>query len=229
MLHVKVDVSYRDTLRQLEGVRREQFPFAYAMALTETARMGQTAGRLRTQQAFELHTEYIPRGIMVKNASKRELVQSGYTQAEVFTSDGITPFMALHETGGTKRAVKGRRAISVPGRDFPDGAETVTGAVKTQWKPAVMLKRYNATKHGTGAKKKRGRTDPFVLNTGRGAFIVKRKGPKRTPLEFLYTFSKTATITAKWGLYETVKRTAKKVFRRNLDEALVKALASAKT
>lgn len=216
---VNVGMDARDCLRDLRGIAREQFPYAYAEALTRTAGIARFAVQIRTREVFKLHTEYIPRGILVERAKKKDIQTMKIGFAAVFTSDKITPFMAMHETGGTKRP--SGRALAIPGKGLlGKGFKTTTGAVKGAWKPKTLLHAY------TGRKS----TKPFIL-PARGntpARIARRTGKGQYPIEILYVFRPSAEIKEDWHFGETVERVAPKVFPKVFDQAWSVAMSTAK-
>lgn len=218
-------IRAEDTLRGLTSLQKKQIPFAMAKGLTEIAKISQVAVQNRTREAFKLHSNYIPRGVMVQPAKKAEFSQKGYTTSAVFTSNAITPFMAVHEVGGLKRPR--RTSLAIPSKGLQRYSyRTSAGAVKMRWKPRTLLQ---SNPQGNKGKGKTSRV-PFVLSR-RGqqpAMIVRRtkKGPNG--LEMLYLFSSSARIHPVWRFEETVKRVASKVYRQTLEFELQQALATAK-
>jgi hypothetical protein len=212
---VNVGVDARDCLKDLKGIAKEQFPYAYASALTKTAGLCQIAVQIQTRKVFELHTEYIPRGIMVERAKKKDIQTMKMAFAAVFTSDAITPFMVMHETGGTKHPVG--RALALPGEGLRGYRfKTASGAVKTSWRPATLLHAYK------GGKKAK----PFLL-PARGnepERIARRKGKNTYPIEILYVFRPKAEIKPEWEFEKTVREVAPKMFPMVFEEAFSNAI-----
>jgi hypothetical protein len=227
---IKVEVDARDAIKGLEGIAKEQFPFAYAAALTETAKLAQIAVRDVTRDRFKLHGEYIPRGILVESAKKKDVQTMRMAWSAVFTSDAITPFMALHETGG-KKLPRGR-ALSVPGEGIEKYRfKTARGAVATRWRPKVLLEGYTGSHGGVRKGKGRsGRGKAFIIPE-RGASpakIARRKSRAAIPLEILYVFTPSATIKATWGFEEAVRRVADKMFKKVFEHKWSTAIEEAK-
>lgn len=222
---IRVKVDYQDTLRQMEGIKKEQFPYAFALALTRVAQEGQKAARDQAHRAFDLHTEYLPRNILIVPAKKKELVQFGSTQSEVFTGENATKYLAIHETGGTKKPVEGRSNISIPSTDFPDQGFTRSGAVKANLKPKKLLEYYNATKNAKGRKKSK-RKAAFVLPAQgtRPAAIVRRSGGARQQLDFLYVFKPSVEIKPEFGMEKAVRIEVDRTFEYHMEHELNKAI-----
>lgn len=140
-------------------------------------------------------------------------------QAAVFLRGSNNPkkslaFMVVHETGGDKKAFIGALALPRSGvtrRAFRTGK----GAVKRSYKPSVLLKHWKSQKpHGGMVGRKWGvRKAPtaFVMESKFGGQIVARRRfkTKRTPLDILYKFQKSAKITRRWRFEETVVSVAK--------------------
>jgi len=228
-MSVRVKIDARETLKGLNGIAKQQFPFAYASALSEVAKLAQIAVRHQTKERFKLHGDYIPRGVMVQAAKKKD-VQSGFAHSAVFTSDGITSFMAWHETGGTKKPAG--RALTIPGEGLKKYRyKTSRGATATRWKPKVLLEGYAgshaAKPKGTG---KGGRGKPFI-ESARGsepAKIVRRVSRKAYPLEVLYIFRPQARIKARWGFEDRVRTVVDQTFVRVFEQKWSQAIAEAK-
>lgn len=60
---VRIDFNYEKERKKFEGIEKEQFPFAVALALTRTAIQAQKVVQKETQERFNLHTMFIPRKI----------------------------------------------------------------------------------------------------------------------------------------------------------------------
>lgn len=225
---IRVKVDYHDALRQMEGIKKEQFPYAFALALTRVAQEGQKAAQAQAHRAFDLHTEYLPRNILIVPAKKKDLVQSGSTQSEVFTGDTATKYLAIHETGGTKKPTEGRAFISIPSIDFPDQGFTKTGAIKAALKPKKLLERYNSTKNAKGRKKSK-RRDPFIIPAAgnRPAMIARRQGPKRLPIDILYVFRPSVEIKPEFGMENAVREAVDYTFFYHMEHELNKAVEGA--
>lgn len=225
---IRVAVDYKDAQRGLSDIEKEQFPYAYAATLWQVARSSTRAVAEVTRARFKLHGEFIPRGILSEPARvkqiKNNLRNYGLADVTIFTSKGITPFMGLHEKGGTKQAVKGRSAISIPTADFlAKGIQTATGAIKKGSRPKSLLKYYNA--HKNDLKRKRaGLPRPFVLN---GA-VVRRVGKERHPLVVMYYFRKTARIKARWGFEPTVRAVVEATFSPAFEFNFKRAMMTAR-
>jgi hypothetical protein len=236
--HVKLEFDKAAAMRGLSEVERKHFPFAYAKSLTEVAKKAQEAVQQRTRQAFELHSEFIPRGIAIQSAKKSDFKKYGYAESAVFTKNRISSFMPIHEEGGVRNPSahgEGRDkgvALAVPGMGLNKyNRKTRTGRTKKRWKPGTLLdagrphskSRTRRTRQiGRGGRKGK----PFII-TGRNSgvpMIVRRVGKKRYPLEVLYIFSRKAKIKGGWQFEDTVSKVANRefetIFRRNLAEAV---------
>lgn len=223
---VHVQVHVRQTYKALKGIQKDQFPWSLAISLTKTAKKAQERVRMRTRRVFHLHTEYIPRGIMVEYAKKKEVVQFGTTEAAVFTSRGITPFMAWHETGGTKRP-RGQ-VLTIPGPNLTKYAyRTSTGKTRKTWQPKNLLSKPSPKK--AGRKKGRLTRYPFIIpkHGTQPALLVRRVRKGDRGLEVLYVFRPQAVIKRRWGFEKVVNRVAQrwytKIFAKEWQKALAKA------
>lgn len=213
----KPRVLVKDTIKDLNYIQRQQLPFVLAKTLTETARGAAQAVQQVTRREFELHTEFIPRGIRIKPAKKEDLVRFGFIEADVHTAPRISTFMPIHETGGTRRPFPGRggmrdsgRSLAMPGESLRTRKfKTATGRVRKRWKPGELLKQYNTTRGNRTVKRsgRGGRRLAFLVRTKRGdVMVLRRKSRKRYPLERLYYFDSFADFKSVWNFEPTVRR-----------------------
>ncbi len=225
---VRVQMDYRATHRALKNVQKEQFPWAYTQALNKVAKLAQHAVRTQTRLEFDLHTEYIPRGVLVEFARKSDLKNFKSAYSAVFTSRKITPFMAWHETGGIRRP-RGR-SMTLPGPNIHKYKfKTSTGKVRKPWKPVQLLNKGRAIAKGTHKKGRLTRA-PFIIprKGSKPAMVVRRVTRGARGLEVLYTFQPMAIIKPTWGFAETVDRIAKRFFPQVMRKEFAKALKTAR-
>lgn len=226
-----VEVDLKGALRGIRGFEREQLPFAIAKSLTETAKKAQVALQVLTHMKFDLHGEFIPKGIRIKAARKTE-VKMGFGNAAVYTAPRISSFMPIHEESGTRKP-RGK-AIAVPGRALKDKAyRTSTGRIKKRWKPSKLLENWGGSGRGStgsGGKGKGGKKRAFILaeRGSQPAMIVRRKSKRAVPLDILYILIPIADYKAVWDFEETVTRVATAVFRKEFEHALAEAIKTAR-
>lgn len=237
-IHLKVTALTEEARRGLSTVEREQFPFALAKTLTDVASMAVKAVQKRTRQQFDLHSEFIPRGIARTRAKKADVKNTGMGTTVVFTKPIISGWMPVHETGGARKASahgerdKGRY-LAIPATDLLQRSyRTGTGKVRRRWAPSTLLQSYAKTRNvsmsGGLVRPTRGgrKGKPFIIR-GRGSgvpMIVRRKGKGRYPLELLYMFSKRAKYKRVWRFEQTVSEIVDRRFftrlKRNLQIAV---------
>lgn len=92
--------------RGVNEAERDQIPFAVALALTHTAKGGQSFAVKMMKRLLDNPTRFTERGVAVKPATKRRLV------AEVFVKDIQAAYLHWQAEGGTRYPA--RRAIPVP-------------------------------------------------------------------------------------------------------------------
>lgn len=218
---VRIDFDYHKEIKKFEGLEREQFPFAVALALTRTAIQAQKVVQKETQEKFNLHTMFIPRNIRVTPAKKKDIVKFGLAEAFVGTTKVIS-FMTLQETGGTKKP-KGR-ALSLPSEGLGAGAKTATGAIKKAMKPKALLSKFDT---GKKKKKSKGAQSKPMAFVAKGMILI-RVGPGRYPLKVLYKFESKAKIKPRWEFERSVRTVAENYFGHNLKESMRFAVATAK-
>lgn len=225
-----------DTIKDLNAVARQHLPFVLAKTLTQTAKGAAERVKMKTRREFNLHGEFIPRGIRFKSANKSDLVRFGFIESDVHTAPLISQFMPIHEMGGVRSPFpKGARdrgaALALPGVDLRrrGGFKTRTGRIKKIWKPEELLKHYNAQGSKGGKQPRTGggaRRKAFIIKSRRGqAMIVRRRGKGSYGLERLFLFTPRAKIKPVWDFEPTVRRFVAfaivKKFERNMREAIV--------
>lgn len=224
--YIKVSLDYHDTIRGMNRLMREQMPFAFARALTITAKDAQGEVQQMTGRRYELHSRFIPNNIKILPARKSDIVRYGIAEAAVYTGDRIR-FMDIHEDGGERKPVKGHKTIPVPGKDFPAAWIANSGAIKRGKLPKTLLQYYNATRHGgKGRKSKTNRAFLIEGRGGRGAMVVKRLGTERLPLEVLYQFVSKVDMKGGWKFEEAVVRMATLMFAANFRASIKMALGT---
>lgn len=229
---IQVSVDYKATAKQLDDIGREQLPFAFAAALTKTAVAAQKQVQNRTKKAFQIHSDFIPKGIKIKPAFKAEIKRFGFTTAAVLTAPIISQWMPLHETGDDKRSVRGRKLAVPEAGLLNQNPKTGRGAIKASQKPGALLRRMDKAQ---AKPKKRGKGKlpslPFMMHGKRSGntLIVQRWGPGRGDIRTLYQFQPRAQISPRWAFEETVRRVAMRAFPAYLDRELKAAIASART
>lgn len=211
-------------LSQLSYVEKEHFPMAYTWALTRTAQDAAEAVRTVTRSRFELHSEFIPRGIRVQSANVRDLRDFGLAESAVYTAPIISGWMPLHEEGGDK--IPRHSSIAIPSQELnKDFNKTSTGKIKSNLLPKALLRGYVDIMNRKGKKVRRnvkvGGNPAFLVTSRRSGLemIVRRRSTKRSPLEVLYIFKKRAHIHAEWDFEKTVKTVANFCFERNFQKA----------
>jgi hypothetical protein len=218
---VTIVVDAEKALAEMGAIASKHAPFVVAATLTRVAEMARNEGRRITRQHFKLHTDFIPQSIRFKPASKYDLKTRGEAYSSVFTTDKISGYMPLHESGGEKNPHLGRTKIALPTTDLSmKGFQTGSGAVRYNLKPKTLLANYQGPvapgKRVLGALKKafiiRSKKNPAVT------LIVRRKTKGRFPLERLFFFEPRTKIAPRWHLVPTITRYVDLNFRPVLEK-----------
>jgi len=197
-----LQISFND-----HGVQRalnslpKQTRFATAVALTRTAKDAQGKVRQELPERFTIRNGWVAKGIRIRPASKSHL-ESAVTI--------LDKFMALQETGGTKRSHSGKGvAIPVGARPTP---RSITRPSKF---PGALL------------RKPRHFIAPFARNPAQKAVWRKvgRGGGKR---KLMYMFADEVEIQPRFGFQETVEDVAQSRFDDHFFPALEMALRTSK-
>lgn len=219
-IKIEIFTNANKIAKDLDRIARRQMPFATALALTRLAQDGQEATQAQLNKVFELRNpKRLKKGVRIKPARKQDF-QRGTIHSEVFDID---PFMALQETGGTKKATSGMLAI--PDRFIHTTKRGTTGSIRKRWKPKTLIEK---VRNQPGRPRKWGRhrkPRPFIMHYGsKGGSIAVRRGQNRFPLLYLYHFSPSARVSARFEFVRTVEKKVSKEFGRQFALAMRRAL-----
>ena len=249
---INIEVLDKQARKALTNLQYEQFPYALAKTLVEVAKSGVRAVRRETKAKFKLHGGFVPKGISSEPRSfgvvKRQVKSQYQGTTVIFTKERISSFMPIHEDGGTRRpssapskTVSGGKdrgkSFALPGTKAPINItkhrfKTSTGKTAKRWHPRTLLESYTGTYRGGrkassagGSKKK-----PFIIRAkGSGVpMIVCRTSKKRTPLQVLYVFAKSASYQGIWGFETTVRGHVESHFMTRLRRNVMVAAATAR-
>lgn len=227
-----IKVFEKEAYQALSRIEKEQHPFAFAKSITDVAQGAVESVQSRTRQAFDLKTEFIPKGIRRTSAKKSEIKSMGRTKAVIFTQKRISGFMPIHEEGGDRDPYSSGGkdkgvSFAIPSEMQGERMETKTGKTKKRFKPGELLKNYRGrTTFGRPRGKAGRKRGPFIIHGKKSnvPMIVRRRGKKRYPLEILYIFTNRAKYKPEWEFEETVQNYVEthfpSIYKQNLAEAV---------
>lgn len=185
---------------------QKQVAFATAVALTRTAKDAQAATKQAIPRVFDRPIPFTQRAIGITSARKNRLF------AEVFAKDRQAEYLAIQEEGGVRRP-RPRKPINIP----VNIRTNVYGNI-----PRRAIKREAAKPNVfTVGRRDRGDLPPGIYRRSRSR---RRSGPPK----LLVAFSRVARYRPRFGFKRRVERTVLKVFPRNFNDALRRALATAR-
>jgi len=215
MVSAMVRVEWKETAKDLDRLSKSELPYVVARALTETARGASMKMQRVTRNVFNIHSQFVPRGVRFTPAFAKDLRRYGFIEADVHTAPRISTFMPVHETGGTRYPQRSGsvndkgRSIAIQSKFLRRNIRTGTGKVQKAWKPAMLLKDYNSSHNKRTIKVGRGgkRGSAFIINSRKNnvAMIVRRKSSGSYPLERLFVFASHAGYKPEWGFEQNVK------------------------
>jgi hypothetical protein len=202
---VRVTTNWREVYRYLDRAARRQVPFASALALTRLAQLGQLRVRANLPSRFHLRSGWVSGGIRVIPARKGDWPRQ-------FSAVGSRDdFMALQETGGTKRPRKAA-SLAIPGLSTARGAG---GRISRGQRPRALLRkrRYFTQRLGAG------------MHAGQIA-LLHRLTSERYPLRVVFLFTPEGQIRPTLRMHEDVESRARSQYAVVFKRALTQALAS---
>ena len=215
MFSISVTSNVADTIAQLNA-RRDQVPFATALALTRTAQEARLEVQRELPTRFTVRTPWVAKGVRYTPANKTDLTA---------TVSDIDPFMRIQETGGEKVSIHHRvfdygDYLAVP----LDARRSKRDVVRKEDWPKNLIAPFILTaKDGrkylavhTFAKKFRGHKGEFTIG--------KQVGGTR----LMYILVKRESIAARFGFVDTVRKVVNERFVDNFRAAIEQATASAR-
>ena len=200
----------------------KDWPKAVVNAFADIAEGGQDDVQSMSRSKFDLHSEYVLRGIrhtpnttVQKSAAAQALQKYGDMNAAVFLR-GATDlkkslaFMAHHEWSEERGPQE--KYIAVPLKGVRSKSfRTSKGRTRKRWKPENLLRRFrhggsvyrNKTTHTASAIGSRRRRKlpgyAFLIESRRGDPMIVRRRSKGGDLEFFYVLKPKAHIKKIWG------------------------------
>ena len=126
-----LELNTSEVVFALNRLKREQIPFAQSLALNWTLKDAQAEVREQLPRRFTIRRPWLPRGVVVKPSSKRQLWGT-ITQRD--------PFMSRQEFGGQKTPQG--KAIAVPVGALARLAKTKV--LSKGKRPAAQMRKKNA-------------------------------------------------------------------------------------
>lgn len=199
-MEINVQSDIAAAMRRLRSItERQQFAFATARALTQTAAEIQTEVKRKMPERFTLRRDWIVRGMRVEKATKQNLT------ARVYSRD---KFMGLQEHGGTKGAL--RNYLAIPTSMVK---RTPKDLVKKSDRPAALGDRASVVE----------------VNGNKYLALKKpRKGSNGQKLRLLYLLVPRAQIDKRLKLGDDGMRIARARFIANLQRSLEDAVRTAR-
>ena len=198
MLSVQSDIM--QAMKKLRSITEaQQFKFAVAKALTDTAYEVQGEVRGNMPNRFTLRRNWIVRGIRVERATKDNLTATVYSRDK---------FMGLQEMGGPKTPLG--RFVAIPTRAV---RRTAKDMIKKADRPAALGDKAHIVE---------------VKGNKYLALKKPRKGRGNNELRLLYLLVPRADIKQRLGLNKDGQRVARAKFVAKLKRALAAAIATAR-
>jgi hypothetical protein len=200
--HVKVTTNASEVAAALGHFRRDQLPFATAVALTRTAESARDELRGTLGRYFKIRSKRVARGITFNPARKGDWPRQ---RAVVGTRD---EFMADHALGRQRKG-RGHR-IAVPTR-FVESKRTSTGKIPKRLKPGPVIAAGGAIREGL---------DPRVERK-----LSRRSRPK---IKITQTLHRRVKIPRHWPFVQVATFAARRTYRRHFITALERASQTAR-
>lgn len=213
-MNISVQTDIENAIRKLRSItEQQQFRFAVAKALTNTAYEVQKEVRKNMPQRFVLRRQWIVQGIRVEKATKGKL------EAVVYSKD---EFMSRQETGGTK-APKFDQHLAIPMRAV---RRTKSDLINAADLPSNLGKAEFTVRRGQKTMQRRGAGGSvFKLVANGKTYLCRRRNGK---VELLYLLVPRAQVRKRLGMGDDGQKVARARFVQNLEDALEYAVRTAR-
>ncbi|WP_186136116.1 hypothetical protein [Burkholderia gladioli] len=231
MLTLSVKSDVRALSKKLDALARKQLPFATAQALNGTAEQVRDAQRENMRKVLDKPTPFTLNSVAIKRASKSNPV------ALVYVKPIAVSYLLPYEIGG-KNKLNSLALLKPVAQKVNQYGNLPRNAIKrllanpNVFAGAVTFKKSGQTINGIWMRPKvgqrtwvRGRDKRAYGSLGNTQFRV---GGVRTGLQLLVKFEDAHEVRQNLDYRGVGKRVVAVAFRRELDAAMAKALASAR-
>ena len=189
--------------------------------MTRTAQDVQTELRDTLGDHFDLRNKFSESGILINRAEKRDwplaTAEAGVEERRGYLID--------HALGNKNRTAAGGGRVAIPDtvKTWPDKSANVKLSKSGRVPKSKQV--------STLKNKRSGSRLPFVIKSKtktNNELLVQRESKGRYPLKILYAFRPTVSIDKTWHFEEIASAKAGAVYNRNFNDALAKAIATAK-
>ena len=230
-----VRVNFQKTQKELNAVKDKRYPKAVARATSVLTTKAAELIRQRTRNAFDLKSDWIPRGIRSFPYGNQQINRAAqeYRMRGNIVGSVRTPkqqdFMRGHEHGATRtRHHRGGKKqfefdttglLAVPGSFLKNKGKGWKGSrgygVNKKWRPGTLISKMSKTpriKTNSRALK------PFFMKNKKGnPMIVRRNGiGKKGQIEVLYNYIPQAKIAPNWEFKETADKYVRRAYKHTL-------------
>lgn len=254
MLQYDVRTDLKDALKMLDGLQKDQIPFATAYALTQTAKAAQSDVESVIRQVFNAPTPYTQKAVFVRPATKKRLTAEVKLKDTSVKGVPAVRYLIYHISGGS-RGTKGfeelllRQGLMLPGQyAVPTRAASLDAygnvpraklnSILSQLQASrdVLARETPASKARAMKRRKRRVTRYFVAQTGRAATkhlkpgIYERVGfgfgDAIRPV-FIFT-ERPPKYRKRFPFYETIDKTVQRELVPRFEEGFRVAAATAR-
>ncbi|WP_446333592.1 hypothetical protein ACRHQP_00440 [Burkholderia pseudomallei] len=231
-----IDINIRGDMKKLErafsGIAEKQLRFASSQAITTAARKVQAEERENMSQVLDKPTPFTLNSVAVKGATKQTMT------ATVYVKDIAASYLLPFEIGGNHKLIgSGKTWLNPKDKalllnqygnlpktklaSLKDRADMFIGTVKMKDGQQIDGLWQRPTKKGAVLRSKKGRVFK------KGANVIP-DGDKRGHLKLLMRFGDAMPVRQKLNYGASAKRVIQANLKKALEEAVAKAISTAK-
>lgn len=158
----RIDID--GTIKDIQRLYGKEWPRTLAGYIGDMAANAEHAAELQTRRKFDLHSEYVPRGIRSTPGTPAQLQKVAKSLEKYYDGFGAVylrgspdpkrslSFMVHHEVGFKRkphsvwRSANDQRLIATPGEGLKNKSyRTQSGRIKERYKPGTLLKRFESS------------------------------------------------------------------------------------
>ena len=194
-----VRADLKDALKMLEGLRKDQIPFATAYALTQTAKAAQRDVEGVIRRVFDSPTPYTQKAVFVRTATKQRLFAEVKLKDESAKGVPAVRYLIHHITGGSRGQKSFENLLQRQGLMLPGQYAVPTRAAKLDAYGNVPRGTLNAILSQLQASR-----DVLARETPTSKARAMKRRKRRVVRYFVAQAGRAATKHLAPGIYERV-------------------------
>ena len=219
--------------KEISKIQLKQLPYAYMLALNDTAFQAMRAGKKEMKASFNNPIKaYLPRNVIVFKATKNPDIDKMFARVDLenFGNKGqaVYDIMKPHIEGGDRKQKRSERQLGGVGAWFYPSRHADRDRYGNI-KPSQYTKMLSDVGAQFDPKQntKRKRKQYFPIMRGGKKIIMRKRTKAEAPKPFLVQGSK-PTYSKRFDFYGAIKKTVEQNWAKNMTKAWARAMKTAR-